>query len=150
MSACGGCRGLGRHRRWCPVIVGRLAAIYGPESEAIEALGDQVGSNDPSVANALYHASSRLRAYAQGLSTLAPMTTTPIAATLRAGDYVTVKPGIDVPEWATGGVVVNPHSTPRSGDNYLHPSVRWEDGKTRIVPDTWLVRTAVCPTCRRP
>lgn len=53
--------GLGSHRRWCEVAVGRSAAMFGKWSEQAEALGDSVGANDPGTANHLYAAASRLR-----------------------------------------------------------------------------------------
>lgn len=63
------------------------------------------------------------------------------AANLRAGDRVRVKSGLSVPAWATSGVVVKPHDKPyNSGDWFLHPSVRWEDGVIRPVADSWLER----------
>lgn len=65
-----------------------------------------------------------------------------VAATdLKAGDRVMVRTDVDAPAWATSGVVVKPHDKAyNSGDWHLHPSVRWEDGVTRPVPDSWLSR----------
>jgi hypothetical protein len=60
MTLCGGCAGLGAHRRWCPVHVGKEASRRGKWSEAIEALGDAVGSNNPAAANHLYAAAGLL------------------------------------------------------------------------------------------
>lgn len=37
---CGGCAGLGSHRRWCPAVVGAHAARIGQIAEALEDLGD--------------------------------------------------------------------------------------------------------------
>lgn len=51
---CGGCRGEGSHRRWCPEVVGHEAARLGRLAEEAESLGDRIGSNDPSAANRLY------------------------------------------------------------------------------------------------
>lgn len=63
------------------------------------------------------------------------------AAELRPGDRVRVREGVSVPAWATTGVVVKPHDKAyNSGDWFLHPSVRWQDGVTRPVPDVWLER----------
>lgn len=58
---CGGCVGMGSHWRWCPEAVGRTAHLYGVLSEKAESLGDQVGGNDPGVANMLYAAGAQLR-----------------------------------------------------------------------------------------
>lgn len=62
MSAqtCGGCEGLGSHRRWCVVAVGYAASRRGIWSEKAEALADEIGCNEPGAANLLYHASSVL------------------------------------------------------------------------------------------
>lgn len=64
------------------------------------------------------------------------------ARDLEAGDRVRVREGVDVPAWATTGVVVKPRNRPStSGDYYLHPLVRWDaDGVERSVPDSWLIR----------
>lgn len=65
MSAqCGGCQGIGAHRRWCRAVVGPAAALLGPLAEQAEALGDRVGPNDMGAANHLYAASALLRARA--------------------------------------------------------------------------------------
>ena len=63
-NTCGGCAGLGAHRRWCPAVVGQIASALGRWSEQAEALGDQVGANCPEAANHLYRASSLLRSRA--------------------------------------------------------------------------------------
>jgi hypothetical protein len=47
---------MGAHRRWCPAVVGERASRLGRLSEQAEAIGDQVGSNDPIAANHLYTA----------------------------------------------------------------------------------------------
>jgi len=60
MSDCGGCRGLGAHRRWCEVSVGWSAARLGTWSEQAEDLGDMVGPNCMLAANALYRAAGLL------------------------------------------------------------------------------------------
>lgn len=64
MSSCGGCQGLGSHRRWCQRAVGVIASRYGEAAEACERFGDMVGPNDMGLANALWAASSRLREHA--------------------------------------------------------------------------------------
>lgn len=61
MSDCGGCRGLGAHRRWCPVAVGRSAAFIGRLSQQAESLGDTVGPNEYGAANHLWAAAALLR-----------------------------------------------------------------------------------------
>lgn len=58
---CGGCAGLGSHRRWCEAAVGRAASILGRQAEQAEALGDQVGPNEMAAANHLWAAASLLR-----------------------------------------------------------------------------------------
>jgi hypothetical protein len=58
---CGGCQGLGSHRRWCRVAVGSRASLLGRAAEQAESLGDTVGANYPQAANALYGASGALR-----------------------------------------------------------------------------------------
>lgn len=60
-SSCGGCRGLGSHRRWCSAVVGGAANRMGHQAEQAENLADQVGSNHPGAANALYRAAGLLR-----------------------------------------------------------------------------------------
>lgn len=57
---CGGCAGLGAHKRWCPVHVGAEASYRGRWAEAAEALGDAVGANNPYAANHLYRAAGLL------------------------------------------------------------------------------------------
>ena len=64
---CGGCLGLGAHIRWCPRIVGHIAAIRGHQSEQAEALADSVGANNPEAANLLYVASAMLLSNANEL-----------------------------------------------------------------------------------
>ena len=66
---CGGCQGLGSHRRWCPAVVGYRAHRLGKQSEQAENLADSVGANHPGAANALYHAAGLLAAAARGEST---------------------------------------------------------------------------------
>lgn len=65
---CGGCQGLGRHKRWCHAVVGRAASVYGPMSERVEAMGDTVGSNNPGLANRYYDLAARTRAWATELA----------------------------------------------------------------------------------
>lgn len=71
---CGGCAGLGSHRRWCPEIVGPYAALVGAWADEVEGIADACGI--PSAANNLWRAASILReaahehadAYRQGES----------------------------------------------------------------------------------
>jgi hypothetical protein len=60
MNDCGGCHGLGSHRRWCPALVGPHASALGQLGEQAEALGDSIGANDHGAANACYHAADIL------------------------------------------------------------------------------------------
>lgn len=62
---CGGCEGLGAHRRWCPVDVGETAAYFGQLSEEAEALGDRIGPNDMGAANRAWQLAGMLRERAQ-------------------------------------------------------------------------------------
>lgn len=62
---CGGCQGLGSHRRWCEASVGRAASIMGQQAERAESLGDSVGPNEMGAANHLWAAASLLRAGAK-------------------------------------------------------------------------------------
>ena len=64
-AACGGCEGLGSHRRWCREVVGYVAGRLGPLSEGIEEAGDLVGANNAGLANLLYAAAGELRAFAR-------------------------------------------------------------------------------------
>lgn len=68
-SECGGCQGIGRHRRWCPAVVGESASEVGTLAELAESLGDRIGSNDPGAANMAYRLSGRLRRQAEKLKT---------------------------------------------------------------------------------
>lgn len=60
LDDCGGCAGLGSHRRWCPEAVGRGAALLGRYAEQAESLADSVGSNNTTAANLLYAAAGYL------------------------------------------------------------------------------------------
>lgn len=62
---CGGCAGLGAHRRWCPASVGPTAAMLGKWSEQAESLGDSVGPNEMGASNNLWRAASLLREAAE-------------------------------------------------------------------------------------
>lgn len=57
---CGGCRGMGSHRRYCP-----RNPNYHPwrrlADRAVD-IGDQIGGNDPGVANQAYALAARIRA----------------------------------------------------------------------------------------
>jgi len=59
---CGGCAGLGAHKRWCPTQVGPVAALLGPWSEQVEQWGDRIGGvpNSADNANMLYAISNTL------------------------------------------------------------------------------------------
>ena len=57
---CGGCQGMGSHRRWCRAVVGFGAYRLGTQAAQAEALADSVGSNYPEAANALYYAAGLL------------------------------------------------------------------------------------------
>ena len=59
MSECGGCKGVGAHKRHCrrnPNYEYRLEL-----ADRLDSLGDAIGSNDPGSANLVYLAESRLR-----------------------------------------------------------------------------------------
>lgn len=58
---CGGCKGIGRHRRWCRFVVGSKARLLGRASAELEGLGDRIGSNDPGLSNQLYRLSAEAR-----------------------------------------------------------------------------------------
>ena len=62
-GACGGCLGLGSHKRWCHQTVGSEAAKLGEAAERAEGMGDAIGI--PEAANVLWGASARLRAMAE-------------------------------------------------------------------------------------
>lgn len=74
-TSCGGCAGLGSHRRWCRTQVGLGASIYGPMSERLGNMADQVGANNPGLANGLYALSSEMRDWARTL--IPPADSTP-------------------------------------------------------------------------
>ena len=59
-DTCGGCLGLGAHRRWCIAVVGRMASYLGGLGKEADGLADMVGSNDPAAANHLYAAAELL------------------------------------------------------------------------------------------
>lgn len=61
MADCGGCAGLGAHRRWCPWVVGRNASHMGKLAGQADALADAVGANEAGAANHLYQAAELLR-----------------------------------------------------------------------------------------
>ena len=65
MNDCGGCAGLGSHKRWCPEVVGRAASYLGLMSERADGLGDTVGANCCEATNHLYKAAALLRLEAQ-------------------------------------------------------------------------------------
>lgn len=56
---CGGCEGLGSHRKFCPQHPDyhpwlRLAAMA-------EDIGDQIGANEPTIANSAYFLAGRIK-----------------------------------------------------------------------------------------
>lgn len=53
MSNCGGCQGLGAHTLECRDPIGYLAQMA-------ESIGDQVGSNNPALANQAYALATRI------------------------------------------------------------------------------------------
>jgi hypothetical protein len=69
MNDCGGCVGLGAHKRWCPAVVGRHASIMGRWSEQADQLADSVGANCADAANHLYAAAALLRKAARERAT---------------------------------------------------------------------------------
>jgi hypothetical protein len=58
-SGCGGCEGMGAHRRHCPRNPNYTHWL--PMQAAAEDLGDRVGSNNTGLANTFYAAASELR-----------------------------------------------------------------------------------------
>lgn len=58
---CLGCEGMGRHKRWCPKVVGPAASLLGRLSMRAEDLADQIGSNNMAAANDQYRIASELR-----------------------------------------------------------------------------------------
>lgn len=62
---CGGCQGLGAHRRWCPAVVGLPASIWGRMGEQLEDLGDRIGSNEFAASNHCYAAAGLMKAKAK-------------------------------------------------------------------------------------
>ena len=58
-STCGGCRGLGKHSPRCHTQPG---ALWRRLADMAESLGDQIGSNDTTLANRAYDLMSSLRA----------------------------------------------------------------------------------------
>lgn len=61
VSFCGGCNGMGGHKRWCSRNVGMRASYWGKLSEKATALGDEIGSNNPGLANVMYQAGGEMR-----------------------------------------------------------------------------------------
>jgi hypothetical protein len=62
---CGGCAGLGAHRRWCVESVGPAAAMLGKYAEEAESLGDRVGPNEMGASSHLWTAAALLRVAAE-------------------------------------------------------------------------------------
>jgi hypothetical protein len=59
-DGCGGCRGAGAHRRYCP-----RHPDYHPWrrlADRAEDIGDGIGGTDPGLANAAYRLASQIRA----------------------------------------------------------------------------------------
>lgn len=65
LKDCGGCAGLGAHRRWCPRAVGEHAAYWGQLSVKAEALGDSIGPNDMEASSMAWHIGAMLRKRAE-------------------------------------------------------------------------------------
>lgn len=61
-EGCGGCRGLGAHRRWCPTVVGTTAARVGQLGDDLDDLGDIL---PPALANAAWALAAQLRDHAE-------------------------------------------------------------------------------------
>lgn len=59
---CGGCAGLGKHRRWCPAVVGARAARIGQMADDLDDLGDTLR---PELANRCWALAERLRNLAE-------------------------------------------------------------------------------------
>jgi hypothetical protein len=74
---CGGCAGLGAHRRWCPYAVGETAAYFGQLSEKAESLGDAIGPNDMGAANMAWQVAAILRQRAEDARVTPPEEPTP-------------------------------------------------------------------------
>lgn len=64
VSDCGGCRGEGGHKRFCPEVHGRVAWMRYRWSQQAENLADEVGANQPGRANILYQLAGFWRAEA--------------------------------------------------------------------------------------
>ena len=67
VTTCGGCQGIGAHRRWCPAVVGMTAHAWAIRASLTDDLADEVGSNDPEMANQLYRLAAQM--YDRALST---------------------------------------------------------------------------------
>lgn len=67
-SDCGGCEGIGAHKRWCEAEHGWAAHRLGRQAAKAEALADEVGSNHYDAANALYRAAGLLTEKAKAKS----------------------------------------------------------------------------------
>ena len=65
MIDCGGCQGLGSHKRWCRNAVGLAASVYGPMAERLESMGDTVGPNNMDLSNRLWALSGDMRRWAE-------------------------------------------------------------------------------------
>ena len=74
ITDCGGCDGLGSHRRWCPYAVGETAAYFGQLSERADSLGDAIGPNDMGAANMAWQVAAILRKRAVDATVTSPGT----------------------------------------------------------------------------
>lgn len=72
---CGGCTYEGAHRRWCPAVVGVVAARRARMAGQVDALADSCGV--PEAASHLWAAASVLRAEANRLARAYARTTPP-------------------------------------------------------------------------
>lgn len=68
MLHCGGCQGLGNHKRWCEAVHGPMAAQRGRWAYQLGNLADEIGGNEPGLANILYREASNMTHMAENLS----------------------------------------------------------------------------------
>lgn len=65
---CGGCQGLGSHKRWCRQVVGLGASVYGPMAAQLNTMGDRVGPNNMGLSNRLWALSADVESWAKSLA----------------------------------------------------------------------------------
>lgn len=61
MRKCGGCKGMGRHTRWCTAVVGTMASLLGRMAEEADSMGDQIGPNNMRASNMAWQLAAVLR-----------------------------------------------------------------------------------------